>query len=183
MRADGAGAWDPGIESTLAAHAHRDVAPDRRASRHEMEGRWAVPWLGPAPWGCEWALFVHPLICLAEERAPVELPFALVSHKRMGPDRAADPRYLQADPRFPCLALADEPNPDGLPNRMVDGKHRLHRLLDAGQDRGLFHVFTWAQALPFIHYVPARRRGELSAAPPRSSPRSDAGGAARRAPT
>ena len=52
-------------------------------------------------------------------------------------------RYVNCDPSIPGILIKDGPNPFDLPYRMVDGKHRIERLIARGETESLFNVITY----------------------------------------
>ena len=102
-----------------------------RRSMHSMRGRWAMeatfgrPPLCP----CTPCLLVHRLLLYARQQAmqPRRLPLHQVCFKvgrlNMRKFRSAEPH------RFPCFAVETRDNPAGRPFRVIDGKHRIHRLV------------------------------------------------------
>ena len=52
-------------------------------------------------------------------------------------------RYTNCDPSFPGILIKDCPNPFGLPYRLVDGKHRVERLIARGQKKSLFNIISY----------------------------------------
>lgn len=51
-------------------------------------------------------------------------------------------RYHKADTSFPCILLEGANNPYDLRYRALDGKHRLQRLVDAGETEGPCYVLS-----------------------------------------
>ena len=54
-------------------------------------------------------------------------------------------RYVNCDPSIPGILVKDGPNPFDLPYRMVDGKHRIERLIAEGETKSLFNVITYSK--------------------------------------
>tara|TARA_B100002019_G_scaffold111530_1_gene95927 strand:+ start:1257 stop:1604 length:348 start_codon:yes stop_codon:yes gene_type:complete len=49
-------------------------------------------------------------------------------------------RYEEADYRYPCLVTEGIKNPDCLRYRLIDGRHRIQKMIDHGFLNGIFFV-------------------------------------------
>jgi hypothetical protein len=49
-------------------------------------------------------------------------------------------RYHAAQTKFPCIVVEGMVNPYGCKYRMIDGKHRLEKMINAGETSALFYV-------------------------------------------
>jgi len=59
-------------------------------------------------------------------------------------------RYYKCDPSIPGIILKGAPNPYNLPYRMVDGKHRIEKLITKNVTESTFYVIdyrTWFETL------------------------------------
>lgn len=52
-------------------------------------------------------------------------------------------RYRSCDTSFPGILLHNGPNPMGLPYRMMDGKHRVEKMLDDGLHESTFYIIKY----------------------------------------
>ena len=52
-------------------------------------------------------------------------------------------RYRKADPTIPGIVALDGPNPYKDKYRMLDGKHRIHKLVSAGTTESKFYVLNF----------------------------------------
>ena len=59
-------------------------------------------------------------------------------------------KYREADPYYPGILLDGAPNPYDLRYRMVDGKHRLERLLKKKDIEGQFYVLDYKRWLKYF---------------------------------
>lgn len=78
---------------------------------------------------------VHRLIALVAGREPERLPLAGFRVNRSSNTGFSRKRYAEADTSFP--GVVDESG-----SRILDGKHRVARLRDAGETHGLFYRAT-----------------------------------------
>ena len=62
-------------------------------------------------------------------------------------------RYLEADVSHPGIVLLDAPNPYGLKYRMIDGRHRIMKLLDNGETTGKYYVINFEDVKKHIRYA------------------------------
>ena len=132
---------DPGVQNQLHAV-------------HSMRGRgWtANPWSRVPP-GFTLCLLVHRLIMLCQELGlqPQPLPLHQVCFK-VG--RLTSSKFRDADTTIPCIAVRGAQNPGGTEYRVVDGKHRLHKLAAAGVQSAAFYVLSVTQAAAAVVLLP-----------------------------
>ncbi len=147
---------DPSMRVTLARFASDQTAANRRFSYDRLAGRWAWSTLPPPPFPeANWAVLVQPLICVASlSHTPKVVDFSQVSHRRFNQAEYTGRRYRRADPRFPGILIDGGENPDGLRYRLIDGKHRMHKMLERRLEEAPFLVVSVAEVTPFIHYIP-----------------------------
>ena len=74
---------------------------------------------------------------------------AWVSHRRTG---TGDRRYDQCDVLCPGIVAKDAPNPYGKKYRLLDGAHRMSKMIDMGITRSRFHVIEFAMVRPFFTF-------------------------------
>ncbi len=109
------------------------------ASFHVIEGDWCLPPLDPER---TWLVWIEPLFERTTARPAIQLPFDVVCYRR----KCMDPKRLAAcDPAIPGLVLEGVANPCGLPFRLIDGNHRVHRQLRSGHREGRFFVFRFEE--------------------------------------
>lgn len=60
-------------------------------------------------------------------------------------------RFLRCDVRFPGIVLVDVNNPYGNKYRLIDGKHRAHKLSSSGHLTSKFYVLHLSEVKP--HFV------------------------------
>lgn len=68
---------------------------------------------------------------------PVLIDFSLVSHKSL--DDRDTIRYSQANTVYPMI-VSKMHNPHDLPYRMLDGRHRIHKLKEQNHSSGMFYI-------------------------------------------
>ena len=81
---------------------------------------------------------------------PVLINFKEISHKPLL-DKQTN-RYEQANVKYPMMVTAMH-NPDNLPYRMIDGRHRIHKLKDSGVQQGYFYIIPLSFVLLNIRIV------------------------------
>ena len=59
-------------------------------------------------------------------------------------------RYINCDIRYPPIIAYNEPNPFNNKYRMIDGRHRIQKLLLNGLTESLFYVFDFDELRPFL---------------------------------
>lgn len=110
----------------------------RHASFHLIHGEWRLP---PLDANRTWLIWIEPVVERTLDRLPVMLDFEQVCHRR---EVVSAERLAACDPEIPGIVLRAAANPCGLPYRLIDGNHRVHRLRGAGQMCGPFFVFDFA---------------------------------------
>lgn len=61
---------------------------------------------------------------------PEDIPYELISHKPLDVD-ISSARFQLADTSFPLIVVRGMTNPHSKPYRLIDGRHRLVKLLPA----------------------------------------------------
>lgn len=62
-------------------------------------------------------------------------------------------RYANCDVSYPGIIAYNAPNPYDNKYRMIDGRHRIMKLLFHGKKYGLFYVFDFEELKPLVqHY-------------------------------
>ena len=59
-------------------------------------------------------------------------------------------RYLHADIAYPGIIIEGAPNPYGNRYRMIDGKHRIMKMLNMGIKSSQFYVLDCDEVIPFL---------------------------------
>ena len=59
-------------------------------------------------------------------------------------------RYTNCDTKYPPIIAYNAPNPFNNKYRMIDGRHRIQKLLFDGITQSLFYVFDFDELRPFI---------------------------------
>ena len=89
------------------------------------------------------------LISLSEiiqNRTPVLIQHKYISWKgKDNPQSKMDSRYEYADPTYPGILCENGPNPHNLPYRMVDGSHRIIKLIQNGFHTSSFYIITFEE--------------------------------------
>jgi len=66
-------------------------------------------------------------------------------------------RYVNCDTKYPPIIAYNAPNPFNNKYRMIDGRHRIQKLLFNGLTESLFYVFDFDELRPYIingHRIP-----------------------------
>ena len=66
-------------------------------------------------------------------------------------------RYINCDTKYPPIIAYNAPNPFNNKYRMIDGRHRIQKLLLNGLTESLFYVFDFDELRPYIingHRIP-----------------------------
>ena len=71
---------------------------------------------------------------------PEDVELSLISHKPLEVD-IMSARYQLASPEFPLTIVDGMPNPHNKRYRMIDGRHRLHKLLPCN--------FVYCHVIPY----------------------------------
>ena len=128
---------------------------------HAIGGAWSLPGYDPERLHL---LPINPLIEAAADRPVVSIPFDEVGIRRRFVNIS---RLAEADTSYPCMVLVDAPNPSGRKYRLIDGNHRIHRLIHEGQRVGRFYVFELDEVRELIrpreYFFPGEGRIELDA--------------------
>ena len=59
-------------------------------------------------------------------------------------------RYINCDTKYPPIIASNAPNPFNNKYRMIDGRHRIQKLLFNGLTESLFYVFDFDELRPYI---------------------------------
>lgn len=61
-------------------------------------------------------------------------------------------RYLQSNIKYPGVVVKDAPNPYGNPYTLIDGAHRIVKLLNFGVDESWFYVLYWDEVREYLKW-------------------------------
>ena len=59
-------------------------------------------------------------------------------------------KYRNCDTKYPLIIAENAPNPFNDKYRMIDGRHRIQKLLLNGHTEGLCYVFDYVELKPFL---------------------------------
>ena len=59
-------------------------------------------------------------------------------------------RYKECDIQYPGIISINAPNPYNKKYRMIDGKHRIAKMLQLGISRSKFYVIEFNELVPFL---------------------------------
>jgi hypothetical protein len=79
---------------------------------------------------------------------PELISFSQISYKKLVDLDRELPRYKLANTKYPMI-VSQLPNPNGLPYRLIDGRHRLDKLLLNGINSAFFYVIPVKTVLNF----------------------------------
>lgn len=82
------------------------------------------------------------------------IDFEHIAHHPIWKSNLTGPRFNLADIRFPGIVVENMPNPYNKPYRLIDGKHRLAKMILEGKQRSEFYVFQYEEILPFVELHP-----------------------------
>ena len=103
---------------------------------HSCRGKWAIG-------GIEKRLRVSDLLREQSNIGQLKcINFSEIAIKPFGNMSKDDPRYINADVRFPCILAEDTENPDNKHYRLCDGRHRIKKLMDQGHDEAIFYIIS-----------------------------------------
>lgn len=94
---------------------------------------------------CKKTLFYHIKICKLQ---PQLLNFCDISYKKLCDLDRESARYTLANVQYPMI-VSQLPNPDNLTYRLIDGRHRLDKLIRRGNKNAFFYVVPGETVLNF----------------------------------
>eukprot|EP00940_MAST-03C_sp_MAST-3C-sp2_P000481 g481.t1 len=117
---------------------------------HTMIGRWSVPSLSaPASLGLSSIIAIEPLIRFIERSRRKEKVLELKDICVKVGVRSLK-RLYRANLRYPCIVAVDTVNPAKRKYRMIDGKHRVHRAVLAGETTMRCWVVKEEELQPYV---------------------------------
>ena len=123
----------------------------RLKGHHVMAGRWSLESLAHLEEPNYYMIRNKRLAPIIEKKEPVLVDFSEICHKGMDKE---DPhelqRYDKCNPRFPGIIVEGMPNYKNRKYRMIDGKHRIRKLKNAGANQGLFYVLSFSEVQGLI---------------------------------
>ena len=133
---------------------NKEESSSRARGLHSMIGRWemASTW-GKPPEGKGFVVRIGPLLerVMNEEKKAIEISMSDVCVKTG--IRSLE-RLRNADTRYPCLVLEGAENPSKRKYRMIDGKHRVHKLVARGVNKIRCFVLKPEDVSPYVTSVP-----------------------------
>ncbi len=92
------------------------------------------------------------LFPLIKDRDPELIDFSDICHKPMlEPDYTEHSRrYKACNEKIPGVVVEGMANPENLRYRMIDGKHRIHKLKNLNVDKSQFYVLRYEEVKPLI---------------------------------
>lgn len=114
------------------------------SSWHVIAGEWSLPGLDPA---VTYLVPVESLIEIARDREPVDLPLDQVCYRH---EVMSEDRLRECDTSHPCIVADGVGNPGDLRYRLLDGNHRIHKMIAENRRSAPFCVL---QLEDFRHLI------------------------------
>ncbi len=70
-------------------------------------------------------------------------------------------RYQKCDISFPCIVARDAPNPYGKKYRLIDGHHRMSKMMDMGITKSNFYILEFTEIRQFFKFLKERHRDPI----------------------
>ena len=70
-------------------------------------------------------------------------------------------RYIRCDISYPCIVARDAPNPYGKKFRLLDGAHRMSKMMDMGITKSNFYILEFTEIRQFFRYEKEKRRDPI----------------------
>ena len=131
--------------SWYEGHSHK-------ASWTDVEGNWMIS----NDW-CPSFIKIKDLLDLCNESnlKTIDLKDIAWKGKHLHPWKTGDNCYCcgsvlyhKCDPSYPGIVAYNAPNPYDNKYRMLDGRHRIMKLLDQGHTKGSYYVLDWNLVKP-----------------------------------
>ena len=124
------------------------------ASKTEMDGDWRLE-------GKERCTIELKDLLLSDDKLKVVLLDEIAwKGKNHFPEKSGDncyccggKKYMNCDVKYPLIIAENAPNPFNDKYRMIDGRHRMQKLLLNGHTEGLCYVFDYSEIKNFIKIV------------------------------
>lgn len=94
---------------------------------------------------CEKTLFNYIKIY---QLSPQLIDFCKISYKKLCDLDRVLPRYSLANIKYPMI-VSELPNPDNLEYRLIDGRHRIDKLIQNGKNSAFFYIIPSETVLNF----------------------------------
>ncbi len=114
------------------------------SSWHVINGEWTFPHLDD---GLTYLLPIEPLLQIARNKELEELLFSEVCYREQVVSKE---RLRRCDTSYPCIVAENVYNPCGRKYRLIDGNHRIAKMIQAGQSSASFYVFQFGE---FEHFI------------------------------
>lgn len=121
-------------------------------SFHVIQNEWSLPPFDPHK---VHVLPIEPLIAMCGLKTPQLLGLAEVCYRD---NIVSVERYRGCDTSYPGVVAEHVANPCAKRYRLLDGNHRVHKLLDAGVSRHWFYVFQLDEFRHLVEEYDPRRR-------------------------
>ena len=114
------------------------------AAWHVINGEWSLPHLDG---DLTYLLPIEPLLRMARNKEPEELPFSKVCYREKV---VSQERLRDCDTSYPCIVAENVYNPCGRKYRLIDGNHRIQKMINDGRSGGAFYVFQFDELKQLI---------------------------------
>jgi hypothetical protein len=84
---------------------------------------------------------------------PQTVDINMIAHKELDSISTDDFRFLKANIQLPGILAKDMTNPLGRQFRMLDGRHRLKKIMLSGDERFSAYVISQTDALRFVRQL------------------------------
>lgn len=84
--------------------------------------------------------------------SPQLVDFCYISYKKVQDFDRGLPRYTLANVNYPMI-ISELANPDNLPYRLIDGSHRIDKLIRKGSQNAFFYIIPGEIVLNFAVWV------------------------------
>ena len=112
---------------------------------HTIKGEWRIDGV---PEDC--IIRASQLKSATVLKKPEIIDFLSIAHKEYN-SLTEKERYDKADISEYGIVVKDMPNPYGKAYRLIEGKHRLYKLKDAGFNGAKFYVLSYDEVKPWIY--------------------------------
>ena len=121
------------------------------------EGNWEFP-RSDGKIGFISTIFIEDIIHLLTSLKTIDLCDIAWKGKHFFPNFTGDncyccktnPKYHSADPSYPGIVLKNAPNPYDSKYRMIDGRHRIMKLLNSGVTSSQYYVIDYDEIKKYI---------------------------------
>lgn len=103
---------------------------------HKLDGEWAVPSLPSA-------VNVSVLFSYLKDKETKKVNIKDIAYKPITDSDLDKHRLINADTKYPVILVDDMPNPYNSKYRMVDGRHRIRKLIDLGSTTVVAYILSF----------------------------------------